>query len=422
VLRTRAHGESEARVLRGLASGGTALAMRIVVISDWFSEVMGYAENNLPKALAALGHEVHVVTSDAQPYFDAPTYKETYEPFIGPPIVGTGTRSHDGYTLHRLAHDRVRGRLRIRGLQRRLRDLRPDIVQVFEVPNVTTLEAAWASHRMPFKLFLESHIHASVFDAASNHATVRGRVRARLLRRVLGPYISSRSELCYPISEDASAIAVEWFGVPHEKVKTCSLGVDTDLFRPPDTEEARNRRAQLRAQLGFADKDIVCIYTGRLSASKGPQILADAVQRLVERGEPYKALFVGGGTDDERAALESRQGCKVHPFVPSRELPGLYWAAEVGVWPRQESTSQLDAASCGLPIVLSDRVAVRERVDGNGCVYDEGDADDLAERLLTLKPVGVRRRMGQAGSRKMAANYSWHRIAVERSADYAAAL
>ena len=61
--------------------------MRIVLLSDWYAEQMGYAENALPKALAELGHEVHVLTSDAQPYFDSPDYAATYEPFIGPGLV-----------------------------------------------------------------------------------------------------------------------------------------------------------------------------------------------------------------------------------------------------------------------------------------------------------------------------------------------
>lgn len=36
--------------------------MQIAIVSDWFSEKMGYAENFLPKAMASLGHEVHLVT------------------------------------------------------------------------------------------------------------------------------------------------------------------------------------------------------------------------------------------------------------------------------------------------------------------------------------------------------------------------
>src|ERR1035437_8374532 len=122
--------------------------MRIAIISDWFSERMGYAENCLPKALASLGHDVHLITTDAQVYFDSPDYASTYEPFIGPPIVPTGEKSLDRYTLHRLPPRRWGGRLRIEGLYGKLNSIRPDIVQTFEVSNMSTLEASVAQPRL----------------------------------------------------------------------------------------------------------------------------------------------------------------------------------------------------------------------------------------------------------------------------------
>ena len=51
--------------------------MKIVIVADWFSENMGYAENCLPKALAELGHDIHVVTSTAQVYFNTKFYKNS---------------------------------------------------------------------------------------------------------------------------------------------------------------------------------------------------------------------------------------------------------------------------------------------------------------------------------------------------------
>ncbi|HEY8870344.1 MAG TPA: hypothetical protein VIM30_13275 [Candidatus Limnocylindrales bacterium] len=51
--------------------------MRIAVIADWFAEKMDYSENCLPKALASLGPEAHLVSSDGQPYFDSPGYTAT---------------------------------------------------------------------------------------------------------------------------------------------------------------------------------------------------------------------------------------------------------------------------------------------------------------------------------------------------------
>src|SRR5690242_17600122 len=103
---------------------------------------MGYAENCLPKALAALGHEVHVVSANVQPYFDSPSYAATYEPFIGPPVVPTGEKELDGFVLHRLPFGRLFGRLRIRGLLAKLRAIGPDVVQTLEAAAISTYEAA----------------------------------------------------------------------------------------------------------------------------------------------------------------------------------------------------------------------------------------------------------------------------------------
>jgi len=174
----------------------------------------------------------------------------------------------------------------------------------------------------------------------------------------------------------------------------------------------------LRTELGFSEGEVVCIYTGRLTKDKGPLYLAQAIDRLVSRGRPVRGLFVGGGTPDDVAAIKACAGCVIHPFVVVRELPPFYWASDIGVWPMQESTSQLDAAACGLPLVLSDRIEVSERIDGNGLTYREGDADDLAAKLTLLFDRNVRQRMGEIGTAKIRNLFSWDLIAKQRLADY----
>ena len=396
--------------------------LRIVIISDWFSETMGYSENCLPKALASLGYAVDVITTDAQVYFDSPEYAETYAPFLGPPTVPTGVKTLDGYTLHRLPHRRWRGRLRIGGLYAKLKAIRPDVVQVYEIGNLSTLEASLAQLRLRYKLFLESHVHASVVAGDWRAASRKRRLRREAYRRTIGAFISWRAQRCFPISDDAAEIAVGMYGIAQAKIEVCSLGVDTQLFRPPQSPEEFSIRRELRARLGYDDASVVCIYTGRFSPSKGPQVLADAIARLVNAGEPFRGLFVGGGTAAETAALRGSAGCAVVPFVPVRDLTPYYWAADIGVWPRQESTSQLDAAACGLPIILSDRITVLERVAGNGLTYRECDDVDLAERIRVLAQAETRRPLGSAGSQKMRESFSWLHIARRRAADYARAV
>jgi glycosyltransferase involved in cell wall biosynthesis len=387
--------------------------MRIAFVSDWFSEKMGYAENCLPKAVAALGHEVHLIAANVQPYFNTPGYRETYQPFIGPPVVPTGATSLDGFTLHRRPHALHLGKVFIRGLGRALRALRPDVVQTFELAVPSTYEAALLARPLGYRLFVESHLHASVFRTEGRAVELFG---ARVLGRLAGRVV----ERCYAISPDAAEIATGFLGMPAEKVRITSLGVDTQLFQPSPSGDTTARQT-LRTRLGLRPDEIVCIYTGRFAVDKGPQLLAEAIERLNAEGRPYRGLFVGSGTTDEISALVARRGCVVHPFVPARELPPLYRAAEIGVWPRQESTSQLDAAASGLPIVISDRVTVRERAEGNGRFYREGDVEDLSAQLVALGDPQLRKTLGERGTTKMRTEYSWLTLAEARIADFAAA-
>jgi glycosyltransferase involved in cell wall biosynthesis len=396
--------------------------LRIIIISDWYAEKMGYSENCLPKALASLGHEVHVVTSNVQPYFNHPMYKTSYEPFIGPGIVACETKEINGFTLHRLPHDTCRGQLCIRGLLKVLIALDPQIVQTTLTPSwesFSIYEAALGKALLGYKLFLESHIHASVIPFATRRPAMWERLRL-VPEFVLGRLVSVLSEKCYPISVDAADVATRFFGIQPHKISVSPLGVDTDIFRPPSDESACKMRVQLRKRLGFAASDVVCIYTGRFSKDKDPLLVAEAIEILRKQKRSFHGLFVGDGSQAE--TIRAVEGCAVHPFVPFTELPSLYWAADIGVWPRQESTSQLDAAACGLPLVVSNRVKAIERVEGNGLTYDEGNQSDLARKLDALSDSSIRSELGQYGAKKMQEHYSWYHTAERRVQDYANSL
>jgi glycosyltransferase involved in cell wall biosynthesis len=396
--------------------------MRIAFISNWFAEEMGYAVNFLPRAIAALGHEVHFVTSNVQPYFNSPIYEETYESFVGPKVTACGIKEIDGYALHRLPYGQWRGRLYIKGLLKEIRTLRPQIVQSFAILSLATRQVALAKLALRYKLFLQSHVHASVFSSSKRGTRVWERLFWLGYASMLGRLASCLSEKCYAISTDAAEIAVGFFGVEAHKVNICPLGVDTDLFRPASDEASRMARIKLRQKLGFSESDVVCIYTGRFSEDKNPLCMAQAVGSLVKQGEPFRGLFVGEGVQTDVTAIRSCPGCVVHPFVPARELPPFYWAADIGVWPKQESTSQLDAVACGLPIILSNHVHVRERIDGNGLTYEEDDAFDLSHQIRKLGDPNLRKRMGDAGSARIREKFSWNAIASQRVQDYEAAL
>ncbi len=391
--------------------------MKIVILTTWFSEKMGYIENCLPKAMAKLGHEVHVVSSTAQVYYDIPEYSKVYEPFLGKNIQEVGQRQIDGYTLHRIPFRVVSGKLFYKGLSKKLKELNPDVVQVFDPFSFPTLQAAYYKLLFGYKLFTANHTVASVFPLyVKGQDTFLHRFLFYITRTIPGKMISWVTSKCYPATIDALDIAVKYYGIPKSKTQLASLGVDTDFFCPQTNEESKEFRVAKRKELGISDEEILCIYTGRFTEGKNPMCLAKAIETLVEKGEPYKALFMGNGPQLEEIA--KMKGCIVHKFEPYHTLPKYYGIAEIGVWPKQESTSMIDAAACGLPIVISNKVLATERVEGNGLTYIENDSEDLANKLLKLKDATLRKQLGDVGVEKIQKKYSWDKIAKEIVMDY----
>ena len=432
--------------------------MKIVFISDWFAEDMGYSENLLPQAMARLGHEVHLVTSDGRPYFTQPMYEKVYAPIYGSSIVDCYVRKVEGVTIHRLPHTIKRGSIWIQGLYRTLKHIGPDIVQVFEVTPLTTLYSGLWSSLIGYRLFSESRMHASVYSDMVTSSNVRFSRKIQLylsysirknLRSLETQYrlqgskhfipallklpfelvlgllekfilfriAIGRTEKCYPLSEDVLEILSRVFDWPEDKLEISPLGVNTSLFRPPGPEH-QSQRNKLRLSLGFADNDIVCIYTGRFTKEKDPLSLALAIQKLAEEGLPFRGLFVGHGDTTYIDKLSKCSGSVLHPFVAVSSLPSFYWAADIGVWPRQESTSQFDAMACGLPLVLSDQVRAHERTDGNAATFREGDFHSLALTIKSLFPIERRKSMGKIGAERARTKFSWDSIAASRIEDY----
>src|SRR5207244_3569791 len=94
-----------------------------------------------------------------------------------------------------------------------------------------------------------------------------------------------------------------------------------------------------------------------------------------------------------------------------QELGNLYRVADIGVWPTQESTSMLDAAACGLPIVANDTMSAPERLEGSGIAYKLNDAEDLIRALRKLRDRETRDGLGTCGVQKKAWDFSWGAMA-----------
>jgi glycosyltransferase involved in cell wall biosynthesis len=250
--------------------------MRIALISEIFAPGMGYLENVLPKYLARLGAEVDVVASSLPPDYRQRALPAAHRDHPHHDEARNASATMDGFRLHILGHTTTLGHVRLRGLARKLKELRPDIVQTMTPIGWIALEAGWNQWRLGYRLFSGCHHHASVFPLAQGAPPVfdPGRWSCYLERWLPGRMVSWATEKYYAISPDCAGVATRFFGVPRHKLEVSPLGVDTEIFHPAASPEARAERTRLRQRLGFREEDIVCVYSGRFGADKNPLLLA----------------------------------------------------------------------------------------------------------------------------------------------------
>lgn len=396
--------------------------MKIVIVSTFYSEGMGYSENCLSKALAKLGHEVHVVTSTYNVYGNEPLYDVTYREFLGPRQVEAGSRVIDGYTLHRLDANLLSGYVNIKRLNAKVRQLDPDIVHSLGLGSLQTFKLATMKPFGRFKLFAETHQTMSVMRPYMRHPNGKWIKRAAYrMTRTLPSFLASLTiEACYAVTPDCGEVARRFYGMPASKVKLLSLGADTDMFHPAETPEERETRRIVRARLGYGADDIVCVYTGRFTEDKNPLVLAKAIDALVDNDPRYKGLFIGDGV--QNAEIAACRNTTVLPFMTHGKLAQHYRAADIGVWPCQESMSMIDAAASGVPIVVSNRIREPGRVTGNGMMYEENDVDSLVAVLSRFGNADDRHAYGSIGRRKMLEGFSWNSFARTVEADFVASI
>src|SRR2546425_7128651 len=385
--------------------------LRIAVVSAFYSEGMGYTENCLPRALAGRGHEVHVVASTFNVYGNDPLYDETYREFLGPRQLAPGSQSVEGYRLHRLGARVVSGYVTMKGLLGKIGDLAPDVVHSIEIASLPTFALAMKKPFAKYKLFCDTHQTMSVvkpFMKQGQGGWLK-KVRYRMTRTVPTYLASLAVEKCYAVTPDCADVAATFYGVPRSKMKLLSLGTDTDVFHPAESGSDRAARRALRERFGFLDKDIVCVYSGRFSHDKNPLLLARAIDTLSDTDPRFKALFIGHGIQKDDIAR--CRHATIVPFMTHHDLARHYRAADVAVWPRQESMSMLDADARGIPAIVSNRIGQPERVAGNGKLYEENAVGSLSEVLQGFADPDERRCYGDAGRRRMVEGFSWRRIA-----------
>lgn len=217
---------------------------------------------------------------------------------------------------------------------------------------------------------------------------------ARGAVRVLAPSEASKRDL------------VRVYGLEPGRVDAIPLGVD-DRFRSASEEDTR----RVRELYGLADRPVI-LFVGKLSKRRNLPNLVRAVASLrtdhvlVLAGEDHLGIELAQVGRD--AGIGDR--LRVLGFVPDADLPALYHAAEIFVYPSDYEgfgIPVLEAMAAGTPAVTLDNSALGEVAGDAAVLLPSGGVDELAGALARLGADPGLRAEYAARGRERSARFTW---------------
>jgi glycosyltransferase involved in cell wall biosynthesis len=166
--------------------------------------------------------------------------------------------------------------------------------------------------------------------------------------------------------------------------KVISHGIEIKNMQISDKKTAKR-------SLGYSEDAFLVLYVGYLNRYKDPLLLIDAFSKVAN--EKIDLLLVGAGElyDEVQQDIKSKGlGGKVKLFgrVSDEKLALCYSAADLFVLPTKNEAFGivlLEAMARNLPVVCSNSGACPEVIKEAGVLFEPGDPDDLAQKILTIK-------------------------------------
>ena len=291
-----------------------------------------------------------------------------------------------------------------RKLEPRLRDFRPDVVQITGPSDVGTL-GAYVAYKMgiPLAASWQTNLH--------QYARRRMAAAVSSLPKAVGGKLADVTErLSFRASARFYKIPRLLFAPNREMVqvleaatgKPCHLmshAVDTAAFRP----ELRDRQ----------DGTFRIGYVGRLTAEKNVRVLARLEQALLDMGHrDFHFVVVGEGAEGEWLRRNMRQA-EFTGLLTGAELSRTFANFDALAFPSETDTFGLvvlEAFASGVPAVVTNYGGPQYTVRHGSSGYIARDFDEFTACTLRLMSQPELLASMRAAARQQALGTSWDRI------------
>jgi glycosyltransferase involved in cell wall biosynthesis len=271
------------------------------------------------------------------------------------------------------------------------------------LPRLTRVRTVFTLHDLIFRLYPGTHKPLN-----------------RWFLTLVMPRFLEAADAVIAVSEHTKRDAMRFYGLDEAKIHVVYEGVDA-RFRPAPAEAI----ARVRRDHGLPSKFILSL--GTIEPRKNLTSLLEAYHTLRARGSEVGLVIVG-----QKGWLYEGFFRRLHElgldnevvftgFVPDADLPAIYSAAELFVFPSLYEgfgLPVLEALACAAPVVTSDSSSLPEVAGDAALLVDPTSVGHLVEAMTTvLESEDVRADLKARGPRQ-AARFNWDKAARETLAVY----
>lgn len=214
-----------------------------------------------------------------------------------------------------------------------------------------------------------------------------GSAEFREKKKIQYQSVIARAARIICISDHTRRDAIRHLDVPEEKLVVVHEGIG-EQFQPQGEDEHQRVREKYGLGSDFA------LYVGGISKRKNTQRLLEAFALVAREHDGEIELVLGGregyGHEEVMATYRSlgiEDRCRFIGFIPEDDLPALYSAARLFVFPSlYEGFGHpvLEAMACGTPVVSSAVSAIPELAGDDAVLVDPLEARQIADGILRV--------------------------------------
>ncbi len=244
-------------------------------------------------------------------------------------------------------------------------------------------------------------------------------LKTLLYRRLVYKWTVKKADKIISNSRSHTEDLLKYLPLKESKIALVYEALDHNLFKPIDDPAGFD---DVLRSLGIHRPFI--LFVSSLWPYKNAETLISAFAKIRTQLKEYQLVIAGFARDqqylsslkEQVSALGIQKKVLFTGGLVHEKLARLYQTATVFVYPSLYETfglTILEAMACGCPVITSNVSSMPEIAGDAAILFEPGDADELASKILTLLTHNELYRERREAGLKRAGEFTWRQTAID---------